>query len=133
METRTVNMETRKLPIRFVADTDEKRARGLMFASPLSDDEVALFVFPRSDRYAFWNKNVSFGLSLAFLDENRRVVDFADMDAHSADRVEPRADARYVVEASRGTWDRLGVQRGDIIDYEDHALHIKTARSTRSG
>ena len=120
------------LAIRFVADTDDKRERGLMFAHPLAENEVALFVFPRSDRYAFWNKNVPFGLSLAFLDENRQVVDFADMDAHSAKRVEPNSDARYVVEASRGTWDRLGVKKGDVIDYEDHAMHVNTVRNTKA-
>jgi uncharacterized membrane protein (UPF0127 family) len=113
------------LSVRLIADTADKRERGLMFAHPLQENEAALFVFPQSARYAFWNQNVSFGLSLAFLDENRRVVDFADMDAHSTKRVEPSADARYVVEASRGTWDRLGVGKGDVIEYVDHHLRVR--------
>lgn len=122
-----------RLNVRFVADTDEKRSKGLMFASPLEPDEVALFVFPTTGRHAFWNKNVPFGLSLAFLDENHRVVDVQDMEAQSMSRCEPNdSNVKFVVEAATGTWDRLGVERGDILDYRDHKL-VLTALSTRAG
>lgn len=95
-----------------------------MFASPLADDEVALFVFPHAERYAFWNKNVEFGLDLAFLDENGRVVDLKSMDAGSEDTVRPGAAAKFVVEASRGTFDRLGIGKGDSLLYRDSGLSV---------
>ena len=123
MEGRTV------LSVRLVASNPETRERGLMFAEPLQADEAALFVFPCSARYAFWNKNVSFPLSLAFLDDNRRVVDFGELPAHSTVSVAPCEDARYVVEVSQGTFTRLGVRKGDMIDYQDHALHVKRIAS----
>jgi len=31
--------------VRFVANNNADRTKGLMFASPLDDDEVALFIF----------------------------------------------------------------------------------------
>jgi hypothetical protein len=37
-----------------VADTDEARARGLMFHGPVAEDTGMLFVFDRPGRYAFW-------------------------------------------------------------------------------
>jgi uncharacterized membrane protein (UPF0127 family) len=113
-----------KLSIRFVASTPETRRMGLMHAAPLAEDETVLFVFPNMDRYSFWNHNVGFPLSLAWLDENGRVVDMKDMDAQSRDSVAPCGDARYVVEASKGTWTRLGVEKGDLISYADNSLHI---------
>ena len=123
MEGRTV------FSVRLVASNPETRERGLMFAEPLHTNEAALFVFPSSARYAFWNKNVSFPLSLAFLDDNRRVVDFGELPAHSTVPVAPCEDARYVVEASQGAFTRLGVRKGDMIEYQDHALHVKRIAS----
>ena len=122
-------MTDTKLKVRFIANTDESRERGLMFAEPLADDETALFVFGQNARHRFWNKNVSFGLSLAFLDEHRRVIHLADMEANSIQGVEPTEPARFVVEAKKGTFDRLGVTKGDVIDYSDHVLSVKTARN----
>ncbi len=114
--------------IRFVADTDAKRTRGLMHAEPLEDDEAVLFVFPHADRYGFWNKNVSFGLSLAFCDESGRIVHMADMNPDDPSRVEPETDdIRFVVEVKRGAFSRLGVSKGDLVEYADRALRVKRA------
>jgi uncharacterized membrane protein (UPF0127 family) len=112
--------------IRFVANTNEKREKGLMFADPLDDDEVAFFVFPTSNRYAFWNKNVPFGLSLAFVSEHGEIVDIADMDADSPKRVEPKSDnVKYVIEAKRGVFNKFGIKKGDIVKYtENNKLNV---------
>jgi len=115
---------SQRLAVRFVADCDETRARGLMFASPLNQDEIALFVFPRSERHAFWNKNVEFPLDLAFLDENGKVVDFKHLAAQSESSVRPDCPARFVVEAAHGTFDRLGVTMGDYLLYEGSNMTV---------
>ena len=115
-----------KLSIRLIANTPETREKGLMFTDPLSDDEAAYFVFPRTGSYAFWNKNVRFALSLAFLDEFGQIVDFADMEADSPKRAAPSSDnVKYVVEANKGLFKRLGIEKGDLIRYaDDNCLYI---------
>ena len=113
-----------KFSVRFVADNDTKRAAGLMHAEPLSDNEVALFVFGSSDYHRFWNKNVSFNLSLAFLDDNGIIVDFADMDALSEKSVSPTKPAKFVVEASKGAFQRAGVRVGDALYYEAGGINV---------
>jgi uncharacterized membrane protein (UPF0127 family) len=119
-------MDQPRFRIRFVADNDEKRTRGLMFAEPLEDDEAVLFVFPYADRYGFWNKNVSFGLSLAFCDDQGRIVHLADMNPDDPTRVEPQTDdVRFVVEVKRGAFAKLGVVKGDLIEYADNNLRIR--------
>jgi uncharacterized membrane protein (UPF0127 family) len=95
-----------------------------MFASPLVQDEVALFVFPHSERHAFWNKNVEFPLDLAFLDENGKVVDLKHLDAQSESSIRPDNPARFVVEASQGTFERLGVAMGDFLLYEGSNMTV---------
>lgn len=116
--------------VRFVANNNSDRAKGLMFASPLDDDETALFVFPHSDRYSFWNKNVSFKLSLAFLDENQRIVDIKDLEAQSTQLVSPDKDAKYVVEAKGGAFDRLGIKTGDFLVYDSSLNKLKSIKTS---
>ena len=113
-----------KFKIRFIADNDDKRSKGLMFADPLEEDEAVFFIFPFSDNHSFWNKNVSFDLRLAFLDELGRVVDFGDLIAQSIKPVASSRPARFVVEAAKGAFDRKNVKLGDIIKYQDHSLVI---------
>ena len=71
----------KEFEIRFIADNDAKRSKGLMFAEPLEDNEVVFFIFPHSDFLSFWNKNVSFDLSLAFflkkILQNHKIINFS--------------------------------------------------------
>lgn len=112
--------------IRFVANTDEKRRSGLMHSKPLREDEVAFFVFPSLGNYGFWNHNVSYPLSLAFVDENGKIVDFADMDANSKTIVEPHSsEVKYVVEATKDIFKKLKISKGDLVIYNKDKLQIK--------
>lgn len=109
--------------IRFIANTDKLRAKGLMFADPLKDTEVAFFDFDYPDCYSFWNKNVDFPLSLAFLDSNKKVLDFKDLDKQSEKSVSPNSNkVVYVVEANKGVFDKLGIKIGDQFKISENKL-----------
>jgi uncharacterized membrane protein (UPF0127 family) len=102
----------RTFRIALYADDDEKRTKGLMFTNPLPEDQCALFVFPRRADHSFWNKNVSYPLTLAFCDGANRVAAVRDMDAGS--EAPCRAgdpDIKYVVEVTKGALE--GVSPGD--------------------
>lgn len=112
--------------VRLIADTEAKRARGLMFAEPLEEDEAAFFVFPKEGQHTFWNQNVAFDLDLAFLDENGRVVHIAHMKAEDPTPVGPPTDnVRYVVEAKKGALKKFSINKGDTISYHGHSLQVK--------
>jgi uncharacterized membrane protein (UPF0127 family) len=64
----------------------------LMFAKPLDDMEVVYFIFDNPDCYGFWNKNVDFPLSLAFLDKDSKILDIKDLAAHSERSVYPKSN-----------------------------------------
>ena len=85
-----------------------------MYAEPLDDFEVVFFEFPRKGQHAFWNKNVDFPLSLAFLDEDGEIVDFKDLEEQSEKMTAPNSnDIKYVVEAKKGVFDKCQIEIGD--------------------
>jgi hypothetical protein len=53
-----------------IADSDQKRAKGLMFRKELEANSGMLFVFPREQRMHFWMKNTYIPLSIAFIDRH---------------------------------------------------------------
>jgi hypothetical protein len=114
--------------IRFVANSPEKREKGLMHANPLDEDEIVLFVFPNENNYSFWNKNVPFDLSLAFLDENGKIINMKDMDALSERSVcADSYNIKHVIEAKKGAFDNFNIKKGDIFYYKDSKLLCKRA------
>jgi uncharacterized membrane protein (UPF0127 family) len=114
----------KEFEIRFIADNDAKRTKGLMFAEPLEENEVVFFIFPHSDYLSFWNKNVSFDLSLAFLNDLGRVVDFCELKAESEKPMASSRPARFVIEAKKGAFDKMGVKVGDMFDYTGKKLKL---------
>ena len=101
--------------------TDEERARGLMFRDALPQDRALLFVFEDSSFHAFWMKNCRFPIDIVWLDSQRRVV-------HVAERVpacrrdpcpsyRPLRRALYVVEMNAGQAEREQVRVGAVIEF----------------
>ena len=118
-----------KFSIRFVADTQKALSKGLMFADPLEEYETALFIFPEIGNYSFWNKNVSFPLSLAFLDSNFKILDFKDMEAEQTKSVYPNSNnVKYVVEANKDTFKKLGIEIGDFLIYKGDELVLRKSK-----
>ncbi len=109
--------------IRFIADKPASLSKGLMHAEPLDDFEVAYFVFPETDNHSFWNKNVSFPLTLAFLDKNNKIVDFKDLEEHQTESVSANSNSvKYVVEANKNLFKELNIQIGDVLEQKDKKL-----------
>ena len=109
--------------IRFLANNDKLRTKGLMFEEPLENFEVVVFKFDYPDCYSFWNKNVSFPLSLAFLDDKYRIRDIKDMEADDPKSVYPESSKIvFVVEANKGTFDKLGIKIGDKLIMKGNKL-----------
>lgn len=97
-----------------------------MFADPLDDFEVAYFIFPSEDCHSFWNKNVDFPLSLAFLDRNNEIVDIKDMEAQSTKSCSPKSNkVKFVVEANKDTFKKHNINVGDKLILKNDKLVCK--------
>ena len=109
--------------LRFIAKTEKELQKGLMHSEPLEKYEVAYFIFPTKGMHTFWNKNVSYPLSLAFLNSDHEIVDIKDLEAEQTDSVAPNSNfVKYVVEANKDTFKELDIKVGDKLEYKDNKI-----------
>ncbi|MDW8275128.1 MAG: DUF192 domain-containing protein [Candidatus Nitrosocaldus sp.] len=94
-----------------VADTDQKRALGLMHRERLDEGKGMLFIFPMEGRYSFWMMNMRFNIDILWIDSSGRVVyiveDAEPCRGTSEKDIEectydPDVTARYVLEVNSG-------------------------------
>lgn len=99
-----------------VADTDEKRAEGLMYRTKLDPDYGMLFDFKREQNVYFWMKNTYVSLDMIFVRADGTIAHIAeDTVPLSEATVSSRAPVRFVFEVVAGTTKRLGIKPGDRV------------------
>ena len=105
-----------KINIKYLCDTDEKRKKGLMNRQ-ISNNQCAFFIFPSAGCHGFWNKNVGFDLSLIFLNDHFKVVDFGEMEANSENPIYPKSrEIKYVIEIKK----EAGIIENNFVDIDDY-------------
>lgn len=57
-----------------IADTDARRARGLMFQDQLPFDQGMLLVFDSPNKRSIWMLNMQFSLDALWIDDNGKIV-----------------------------------------------------------
>jgi uncharacterized membrane protein (UPF0127 family) len=101
-----------------VADTPEERQTGLMGRESLSPYDGMAFVWEEPVVGTFWMKDTVIPLSIAFWDDDGRIVSILDMDPCTEDPCPTYGpDEPFVgaVEVDRGTFERHGVGLGDRV------------------
>ncbi len=106
-----------------IADTKEKRSRGLGGRQSLATDSGMLFVFDKADRYTFWMKGLSFPLDFIWLKDDEIVEISPDIPSpesgqKDADlpRYTPAAEVSQVLEVNSGFSKEHNVKVGDKIE-----------------
>jgi len=95
-----------------VADTPAALDKGLSGRDSLPSNQGMLFVITQRGP-GFWNKDVSFPLSVAFVSRCGVIVDIQDMAAHSQHFHDTPHDFRFGLEANLGWFERHGVGVGN--------------------
>lgn len=99
-----------------IADTDEKRARGLSGQESLCVTCAMLFVFEKPDRYPFWMNGMLFPLDIAWLSSDGVVVHIEHhISQGSREIYYPQAAALQVLEFNAGVLDTFQV--GDVLHF----------------
>lgn len=88
------------------------RTRGLMFRERLGPNEGMLFVFQDKAQHCFWMRNTLIPLSIAFLDDDGRIVNVEDMAPRTEDSHCPMRPVRFALEMEQGWFGRRGLQAG---------------------
>jgi hypothetical protein len=100
-----------------VASSPEQRTRGLMYRRDLGEDEGMLFVYEDKSRLSFWMKNTFVPLSIAFLDDDGRIVHIADMAPQSTKSHKSPVAVRYALELNRGWFEKQGLAEGARVEF----------------
>lgn len=97
----------------WIADTEARRERGLMFVKHLDDDAGMLFIYPSKQRIAMWMKNTYIPLDMLFVATNGRVAKVVEhTEPQSLRTIESGSDVMAVVELSAGTASKLHIRAG---------------------
>lgn len=105
-----------------VADTEEKRQRGLMFREHLAPTDGMIFLFDEPGNYPFWMKNTLIPLDMIWLDKNAQIVSIAQSvppcKADPCPSYDHQGLASYVVEVVSGFAKEHKLKVGDKLVLE---------------
>ena len=100
-----------------VVSTPEAQARGLMFRKSLPWDRGMLFVYDKPQHLAFWMKNTTIPLDIAFISAEGMITEILPLTPLSEMTCSSRSPALYALEVNRGWFRKKGVKVGDKIRF----------------
>lgn len=101
-----------------LAITDAEKEQGLMGRTSMGPSEGMAFLFDTPTTVSFWMKDTLIPLSIAFWDEQGRIVEIDEMTPCAADPCPtygPDVAYRGAVEANEGFFAAHGVAVGDTV------------------
>jgi uncharacterized membrane protein (UPF0127 family) len=95
-----------------VAATPMQQAIGLMHRRRMGANDGMLFVYDSPQRLCFWMRNTLLPLTIAFIEDDGRIVNLRDMQpldetSHCAEK-----PVRYALEMNQGWFDKRGLKAG---------------------
>ncbi|MRR51610.1 MAG: DUF192 domain-containing protein [Rhodocyclaceae bacterium] len=99
-----------------VAHTFETRSKGLMHRKSMAANHGMLFIFPDVARHCMWMRNTLLPLSVAFLDEQGRIINVEEMQPRTEDNHCATRPARYALEMNAGWFQAKGLMTGAAIN-----------------
>lgn len=95
-----------------VAARFQERQTGLMHRTSMPQHEGMLFVFEQPGVQCFWMKNTLIPLTTAFVADDGRIVNLADMQPHDERSHCSAEPVRYVLEMNQGWFKAKNIQAG---------------------
>jgi len=95
-----------------VAQTPEQRQIGLMFRKEMPQTEGMIFVFEQPATQCFWMRNTLLPLTAAFVADDGRIVNLADMKPQTDDSHCSEEPVRFVLEMNQGWFARKNIKKG---------------------
>lgn len=101
-----------------VAETDEQKARGLMFRRTLEPNTGMLFPYSPPQEITMWMKNTYISLDMVFIKADGSVLRVATgTEPFSEKVIASEGDAVAVLEVIAGTAARIGIKPGDKVEH----------------
>ena len=108
-----------------IADTDPRRARGLMFQDQLPLDQGMLLVFEELNKHSIWMLNMQFSLDVIWIDDNGMVVYIEKNVPPCKTALETVTcpsyqgggkDSQYILEVTSGFVDEFNINTDSILE-----------------
>lgn len=98
-----------------IADTREKRAKGLMHVTDMQDNEGMLFLFEPPQKVNFWNKNVLVPLDVLWIRSGKVTGIYNMMPEKEAgiESIKSPGEIDMVLEIKGGITKTYGIKKGD--------------------
>ena len=102
-----------------IASDDLTRKQGLMYRKSMPEHHGMLFVFARVKTLSFYMKNTLIPLSIAFLDDDGKILQIEDMKPKDETSTVSMMRCRYALEMNQGWFQKNGIGVGDsIVDFQ---------------
>jgi uncharacterized membrane protein (UPF0127 family) len=99
-----------------VADEPQERAMGLMFRKKLAPDRGMLFVMRAPEAAAFWMKNTTIPLSVAYINSSGTILEIHSLKPLDETPIPSVfANVAYALEMEQGWFSKNGILAGDRI------------------
>ena len=109
-----------------IAAEPAARGKGLSGRTALRDDDGMIFLYGVAESRSFWMMDCLIGLDIAFLDDERRVMNVVSLDPPRAGatesevgRAQSAGAARYVLEMRKGWFAEKNVGPGAHVVFSD--------------
>lgn len=99
-----------------VASTPAEREQGLMFREQMAPNEGMVFLFEGPASVCMWMKNTLIPLSVAFIDDDGKIVNIEDMQPQTTDSHCAKKQIRYALEMNRGWFKQKNIKAGSKVD-----------------
>jgi hypothetical protein len=101
-----------------VVDTNETRAKGLMFVQELADDAGMLFDFKQEREVSFWMRNTFIPLDMVFIGADGVVKNIhVNARPHDVTGIPSDGPVQFVLEIPGGRSVEIGLQPGDTVEH----------------
>lgn len=98
-----------------VATTPTSQQLGLMYRKELPMNQGMLFVFSDKAGHCFWMKNTLIPLSIAFLDDDGKIINIEEMSPQTENSHCPIRATRFALEMNQAWFSSRKISSGAVI------------------
>lgn len=99
-----------------VAANDPQRQQGLMFREKMEGNNGMVFVFDQANTQCMWMKNTLLPLSVAFIDDQGKIVNIEDMQPQTLESHCSKKPVRFALEMNLGWFKQKNIKPGMTIE-----------------
>ena len=100
----------------YIADSNSKRKKGLMYIESLPSNHGMLFKFDTPRIASMWMKNTYISLDLLFIDKNQTIIKIhSDAKPLNLNSIASKLKVKWVLEINGGLAEELGINPGNKI------------------